>query len=337
MARPTRPIIAAVAGATASLATLYTYQPLKLIPLLVLVWLLWLRRVNKPAYQRLRSNLPAFAVAFLVVGTPMLAAAAMDPASYFGRAAGVAVGDGSAVDLPQHWLQTLGMFVVTGDPNRRHDVAQLPLLGWPLFALAIIGTVRLWRGRRQPAHAMVLWSLPVFLLPPLIAIEGGAPHFLRALGLAAPLAVTIGLGVSEIIEFASKHRGRLAAGSVGVIAALGLISLAIGSGLAYFSQPMSDRYDAYRYDLATMASEASPNDVVILDDYTATVIRFLDAGRVPTIARPGTRISALPADARVLALSREDLYASLGNEAAEHIAVLARNPRGSPAVWVFQP
>jgi len=47
----------------------------------------------------------------------------------------------------------------------------------------------------------------VFLIPPLIANEGGAPHFLRSLGLAPYVAACIGLGCVEAIAI------RAAAGS----------------------------------------------------------------------------------------------------------------------------
>jgi hypothetical protein len=334
--RPGRPT-AILAGAAASLATFYTYQPLKLMPLLVLVWLVWLHRVNRPAYERLRVNLRAFAVAFLAVGAPMLVAAVTDPASYFGRAADVTFGAGSPVDVPAHWLRTLGMFAVTGDPNPRHDVAQLPLLGWPLFVLAVVGTVRLWRGRRKPTHALVLWSLPVFLIPPLIATEGGAPHFLRALGLAAPVAVAIGMGMAELIEGTRARWGRMPAFAVATSMALGLATLAIASGLAYLSRPVADRYDAYRYELVAMAAAAHKNDVVVLDDYSTTVVRFLDTGRVPSFAAPGSSILDPPPRTMVLALTIEDLRTALGIEAAKRAVVLARDPRGDPALWVVEP
>ncbi len=332
--RPSR-LRAVLAGGLASLATLYTYQPLKLIPVLVIVWLLWLHQVNRPAFARLRPNLPAFAIAFLVIGAPMIVAAAADPASYFGRAAGVTFAPGAAVDVPGHWLRTLGMFVLTGDPNPRHDVAELPLLGWPLAALAAVGVARLWRGLREPAESLVLWSLPIFLLPPLLATEGGAPHFLRALGLAAPLAVAIGLGVQELIQYVASHWGQWPSRAVAMAGALLLAALAIGSGGAYLSRPVADRYDAYSYDLVAMAGLAGPDDVVILDDYTASVVRFLDGARSPAVVSPGRPVG--PGASRVLALTLADLRTAVGVAASEHALPVATNPRGDPAVWAVVP
>jgi hypothetical protein len=334
--RPTR-VSAVLAGAATSVAALYTYQPLKLTPLLLIAWLAWLRRANRPAYVRLRSTVTVLGVSFLLVGTPMIAAAITDPASYFGRAVGVSLVTDPVADLPAHWLRTIGMFTIAGDPNPRHDVAALPLLGWPLFAVALVGVSRLWTLRQDPAHALVLLSLPIFLLPPLLATEGEAPHFLRALGLAAPLAVSIGLGVAELSERAAQHLGRRASWVVPSAAAAGLLALAVGSGQAYLSRPIADRYEAYGYDLVAMAEAAGSEDVVILDDYSAGVVRFLDSNGAPQIAQPGRPLSALSPTASVLARSLADLEAAVGADASGRAGVVAVDPDGNPAVWRLPP
>src|SRR5204863_3509138 len=131
------------------------------------------------------------------------------------------------VNLADHVLRTRGIFAITGDPNPRHDVASLPLLGWPITAVAVLGLIRLWRDRLTPGASLVLLALPVFLLPPLIATEGGAPHFLRSVGLAAPLAVTIGVGLAELVRLIGERfedrwriRARVAATA---LAAAGLL------------------------------------------------------------------------------------------------------------------
>jgi 4-amino-4-deoxy-L-arabinose transferase-like glycosyltransferase len=334
--RPTR-LTAAVAGAATSVGALYTYQPLKLIPLLVIGWLAWLSRTNRPAYLRLRPTLIVLAVSFLSVGAPMIVVAVADPASYFGRAVGVSLVTDQGTDLPGHWLRTLGMFTIGGDPNPRHNVGGLPMLGWPLFAVALAGTFRLWTRRHDPAHALVLWSLPIFLLPPLLATEGDAPHFLRALGLAAPLAVTIGLGVVELSERAGRRWGRQSARLVVSAAAVGLLALAVGSGGAYLSRPVADRYDAYGYDLVAMANLARSQDTVILDAYGAGVILFLDSADPPHIAEPGTPLAQLAPATSVLARSLADLEAAVGPDAARRAVVVAVDSSGDPAVWRLPP
>lgn len=324
---------AALAGGVTALATLYTYQPLKLLPILVVVWLWWLRRTNRPAYLALHPTFGFGVVAFLAVGAPMIAAAITDPGAWFGRAAGVSLFSDAAWQLPGHWLQTLGMFAVTGDPNGRHNVDALPLLGAPLTALAALGVGRLWVRRHDPAHALLLWSLPVFLLPPMLATEGDAPHFLRALGLAAPLAITIGLGVATLAGWISDRWGVIAGRAVLTMAAAGLLALAVGSGWAYRTRPLADRYDAFNYALVAMAEVAGADDVVILDDYSAGVVRFLDGPDGPAIVPPGAALDPPTPGSTVLALSRADLEVAVGPLAAGRARAIAFDPQGRARVW----
>jgi 4-amino-4-deoxy-L-arabinose transferase-like glycosyltransferase len=333
--RPSR-VRAALAGAAMALAALYTYQPLKLIPLLLIVWLAWLSRANRPAYLRLRPTFIVLGASFLLVGAPMIAYAITDPASYFGRAVGVSLVADQHANLPSHWLRTIGMFALAGDPNPRHNVDALPLLGWPLFAVALIGLLRLWSRRNDPAHALVLWSLPIFLLPPLLATEGAPPHFLRSLGLAAPLAVTIGLGVAELAEQTGRRFGSQAARSVVAATSIGLLALAIGSGQAYLSRPVADRYEAFSYSVVAMADAADGDDIVLLYPHAAGVVRFLDSTDPPQVAIPGARLAEMPAG-NVLALTRTDLEGSVGEAAAQRAFVVAVDPAGRPAVWMLPP
>ena len=336
--RPTR-LRASLVGGVSSLAALYTYQPLKLLPVLVVLWLVWLRRADRDRYLRLHREIAWFVAAFAVVAAPMLVVAVTHPSTYFGRALGVtpfAPGEGG-LSLVEHWLRTLGMFALTGDPNPRHDVAALPLLGWPVFVLAVVGVARLWGDRCTPAASLVLLSLPLFLLPPLIATEGGSPHFLRSLGLAAPLAVTIGLGMVEVVRAIRDRLGGLAQSAAVAVAAGGLLALAVGSGAAYLTRPVADRYDAYRFDLVAMAHAAGPADAVIVDDYSATVIRFLDASQPPSVIAPGSTAPHATRFRRVLALSPGDLTRALGAEIEPRISVVDSRPDGRPSVYAASP
>ena len=333
---------AVLAGVVTSIAALYTYQPLKLLPVLVLVWLLWLRRVDRPTYARLRAGVPAFTVAFLIVAVPMLGAALADPSNYLGRMAAVTPFNPDVQadsSLLGHWVRTLGMFALAGDPNARHDVAALPVLGWPLSIVAVLGLARLWRRRRDAAHALVLWSLPLFLVPPLVAIEGDTPHFLRALGLAAPLAVTIGLGFVELVGLVRVRGGRPAGRLAALASAAGLVVLAIGSGTAYLARPVADRYEAYTYDLVAIADAAreTPHAAVILDDYSATVVRFLDFHDLPTIIAPRGTLRDPGMYSQVIARTQGDLVRVLGSAAGERAVPVAQDPAGTPSVWSVAP
>lgn len=327
---------ALLAGAACGLG-LWTYQPLKLLPLVVAAWLLWLRRSDPVRWRAMRPALPAAVAAYAALALPIAVAAAMDPSSYFGRGLAVTAGEGDpgVGGVLTHVLRTLGMFGVLGDPNPRHDAGGLPLLPATVLILALAGAVRCRRGRRDPGMRLVLTGVPVMLLPPLVATEGGAPHFLRALGLAPFCAALVGLGVAEAVDAGRRLRGRAGA-AVAATAASVLIAVpaAIGTA-AYFDRPVAARYTAYSFDLVATAriAAAHPGSVVVLDDYRALVVRFLDAGGPVTVARPGRRLHPPPGTA-VLALRRSTLATALGTATAERAAVAERDPSGAPRVWV---
>ncbi len=338
--RPSRRT-AALAGAVTALAAMYTYQPLKLLPLLAIVWLVWLRRVDRPAYERLRGGFAAFAIAFALVAAPMALVAATNPSNYFGRAVSVSPINpdvGADESLAVHTLRTLGMFGLTGDPNARHDVDGLPVLPLPLTALAALGVVRLVRLRREPDAALILWSLPVFLLPPLLAAEGGSPHFLRTLGLAAPLGVTIGLGAAELVEQLRRRWSVNAGRATAVLVAAVLAVVAAASGLTYLSRPVDDRYEPFSHKLVALAEAArEPGSLVIVDEFSAMSVLFLDFDHQPAIAAPGAQIANPGAYDRILALDRDDLTKALGAEAAAAARPVAWDPSGAPVVWEVSP
>jgi hypothetical protein len=268
--------------------------------------------------------------------------AVTNPISYFGRATVVSVfNPASAADAnpAMHVLRTLGMFGFIGDQNGRHDVAALPLLPLPLVAVAAFGLLRLWRMRRDAGHALILLSLPVFLLPPLLATEGYSPHFLRALGLAAPLGVTIGLGATELVDWA---RGRLGApaGRVAIsIVAVGLGAIAVMSGAVYLSRSVADRYEPFSYQFAAMGEYANehPGSAVIIDEFSATDIAFIYFHDQPTYFAPGSKIENPRAYSTVVAASRADLARALGSDAADRAQPVAWDPAGRPAVWAVSP
>ena len=335
--RPTRGN-AVLAGAAVS-AGLWTYQPLKLMPLLALLWLWRIQRVDPSRFLALRRTAAPFGIALAAVAAPMAWVALTEPTLYFGRGAAVSPFNPQlgASGLPAHILRTLGMFTFSGDPNERHNVAGLPLLGWPLFTLALLGGWRAWRQRRDQAHALVLIAVPVFLIPPLIALEGGAPHFLRTLGLAPFLAALVGLGGAEAVEQLARWRG----GRRWALAGLALLLAGLGaaSADAYFSRGVAARYHPYSFDIFALAQEARslPGTALVVDDYAALDVRFLDSGALPRLVAPGERLGNPHLYSRIVAPTRGDIAKAAGEDVAERAVPAARDPAGNPVAWSARP
>lgn len=342
---------AIMAGAVTALSSLYTYQPLKLLPLLVIVWLVWLRHADHRSYERLRPGVVPAIVAFLVVGAPMFAVAITEPASFFGRATAVSVFNPDVVaDVPYpiHILRTILMFGFFGDGNGRHDVASLPLLPIPLTLLGLLGIRRLWRGRSDPFDSLILLSLPVFMLPPLLFPDGYSPHFLRALGLAAPLGVTIGLGAVEFVELAGRGRPgtavarlrpRVAAGIASALVAATLAGVAVWSGYVYLDRSLADRWEPFSYPATALADAAreEPDSAVILGGFDTVDIEYLDYHSMPALIEPGKTIANPKAYSRILAPNKADLVSALGAELGNTAQPVAFDPWGRPYVWAVTP
>jgi hypothetical protein len=193
--------------------------------------------------------------------------------------------------------------------------------------------------RRDPSHSLILLALPVFLIAPLVATEGGSPHALRSLGLAAPLGVAIGLGVVDLAERVRGRWGRAAEGLAVAAVAVTLTATSVWSGLAYLTRPVADRYADFSYPLVALADVAAgrPGSAVVVGDYSATDVRFLDFDRPPSIVQPGTAISNPGAYSEILALSRDDLSAALGPALGGRAVAVAWDPSGDPVVWAVVP
>ena len=339
--RPTR-VTAACAGAAMGLG-LWTYQPLKLLPLLALLWILWIRRRDRARYALIRSTVPWCVGAYLVVAAPMIYTAIADFRNYFGRGAAVSLFNpsvGAPESFQVHVLRTLGMFLVTGDPNQRHNVDGLPLLG-PLLCIPFAaGLWRAWSLRARPECSLLLAGLLVFLVPPLVATEGASPHFLRSLGLAPYIAGLVGVGCVQIAAAAVTVSARAAArGVVGATAAVLLMLGGVMSLRAYLDRPVSHRFDDFYFVGTQLAAAArgGPATVAVIDSYDAVDVRFLDAGALPTLVEPGQRLAHPGVYRLVVARSREDIAAATDTATAARARIVATDPSGRPTVWEVIP
>ena len=279
----------------------------------------------------------------------MIWTAITDTRNYFARGVTSLFDIGGSVpeSLPVHILKTIGMFLVTGDPNERHNVNALPLLGPVLFIPFALGVWRIWRRRRDPAYGLLLLGLVVFFLAPLLALEGGAPHFLRSLGLAPYVAAAIGLGCVELVRLARRipkqwtgiATPQRTAAAAAIVCAAALVLLGALSFRTYLARPVEQRYDPYSFADVQLAAAArgGPGTAVVIADYDALDIRFLDAADPPTIVDPTQHIANAAVFSLIVAPTRADIARTAGSSIAARATAEAVDPRGNPVVWEVVP
>ena len=184
------------------------------------------------------------------------------------------------------------------------------------------------------------------MLPPLIATEGYSPHFLRVLGLAAPLGVTIGLGAAEFVEWARTRdfhgrpaRGRRAGGAAIAVVALTLALVAAWSGFVYLDRSAADQYEPYRLDIVAAGQYAHdhPNSAVVMDSFSEMNLQLIYWPNPPALFTPGERISNPTQYRTIVGLNQADLASCLGPELAARAVPIAWDPARQPSVWAVTP
>src|SRR6202035_1933918 len=100
---------------------------------------------------------------------------------------------------------------------------------------------------------------------------------------------------------------------------LAVTALGVVSAATYLNRPVTDRYPAFTFADVALANAAvnnstdgGPSTLVILDGYDAMDVQFLDAGRVPTIVAPMTRVANVAVYSLIVAPSRADIAAAAG-------------------------
>lgn len=298
---------AAAAGAAIGLA-FDTYTPGRLLALLPLALIgLQSRRLGL-------AGLAAAGVSAFVFALPLLGYFAAHPEDFLGRAEQVndvrfILAEANAWPLVVDTLNTLGMFVVAGDPSSRYNLADRPVFdvvsGLLFYAgvgvcLRIIFSPHRPHPRAAPA-ALLLSSLSVGLLPS--AITGESPHFLRAVGAQPAVYLLAGVGGVYVFDALARQLERRLDTSAAFVATRGCLALLLlGAGLStyrdYFVTWANDPdarhvYEAAYRPVADQVLDAADGRVFVSGEYAADLDRF-----VVDVLRGGRPSAATWLDAR---------------------------------------
>ncbi|MGQ7296177.1 glycosyltransferase family 39 protein [Quadrisphaera sp. KR29] len=208
--------------------------------------------------------------------------------------------------------------------------SDVPWLGWPLLALAVVGAAvlarRARRGEPGARHALVpvLWAPVPVLAITVLGLTGGYFNARYASAAVPPAAVLAAVALTAAPAAARRAaRGRRWAGWAAVAAVVALLGALAPGGLAYRAQRAG--FDDPQGAARQIAAQAQPGDAVV---YVGNVVRpMLEAYYPPGLAG-GDRL-----DDALLVASPEDSDTLGGLEVrrvGDKVAALAPHQR----VWL---
>jgi 4-amino-4-deoxy-L-arabinose transferase-like glycosyltransferase len=175
----------------------YTYTSYRIAPLIAVIiflsyWAFLKKAYSGPEYEHTRNRfLAGFSLMMIVtffVALPIGIYFLRNPQNFMMRNdQGVFVQAQPLQTLAQSTVQTLNMFIATGDGNPRHNIPGAPMLAWPIaifFAIGFLKELHHWLSRKHghlsPVHTFLFAWFFVMLLPGFLSTE--APHALRTIG-----------------------------------------------------------------------------------------------------------------------------------------------------------
>ena len=191
--------------------TWYTFTGARSTSLLLPILLLYLGALGiLPRHRLWRVAAVVLGVAGLVVA-PFVYEVTVHPGTAETRLdqlGGIieALKSGNPLPFARGVANTLGVFVLTGDPNWRYNLSGRPPFGLVLGLLAALGfMVSLFRWRQPRFFLLVVWTL-LGLAPAMLTPE--APSFVRGIGALPAIGVFPGVGAAALWEWSLSGIGR---------------------------------------------------------------------------------------------------------------------------------
>jgi 4-amino-4-deoxy-L-arabinose transferase-like glycosyltransferase len=272
----------------------YTYLPVRFTPALLLSLCLYLALSGR--WQRVKLNLPWFALGTFLALAPLAYIAVQQPELVLGRTGQVSIlspvinqGDLWGT-LWENGIRALGMFLWRGDTILRHNPAGRPVFDMFMalpFLLGLAWSLRQWR---QPAAMGLLLWIGIMLGPTVLAED--SPHFLRAAGLLPALMIVPAIGLHQLWTWSRLPR---AARQLAVLFLLAASALTTARDyLNYGSQPdVAYLFETAASELAQQINAESAATDVFLDErfwLDRPSIEFLVGERPISLFRPETGV-----------------------------------------------
>ena len=211
---------------------LYTYLGARAFPAVFVGFGLWLLMTRGRPNRDRSLRAAVFALAALLVATPLLVFFVTHPGSFSARLEQVSVLESSVTSGNTLALVTGNLtkmartLTITGDPLWRYNISGRPIFVGALAPIFYVGLGALLREawRRNDAAVLLLIWLVVMLIPALLSRD--VVYTLRAMGLVPALYVVPALGLDWLWRWLTERRPRLSHATTGLIAVVLLAEVA---------------------------------------------------------------------------------------------------------------
>ncbi len=290
---------------------LYTYLAANLLPLLMILVVLYCAWTQPRFWRTHWKNLIVFAVVGLVVFAPLGCTFLLHPHLAARRASQVVLlpfGDNASSSrqaIKANLLKWALAFSWQGDPLDRHNLSGRPALDGFQSLWFWIGCIVALFSLKKPQYGSLFLWLGVMLLPSIFTPE--APHFLRAIGSAPPMAILVAVGSvwawSRITSWGAARRPvwRSAAQIVCALVGLGgFVWSGWATGRDYFvrwanNPGLFTHFDAGPLAIGQYIATTAPHEAVYVSPVPIDIasIPFASGGKEPVKSFNGRRCLVL--------------------------------------------
>ncbi|MDP3953711.1 MAG: glycosyltransferase family 39 protein [bacterium] len=275
------------------------YRITPIIILAVLIFYFFQARKERWLTQFYKTTVLFIVFSFLTF-LPLGIYFAENPQDFLGRTSQISIFSSKSPisSLAINTLKTAGMFNVAGDGNWRHNIAERPLLFWPvgiMFLVGIISGVLALFKRTQESQAtkekiafflLFIWFAAAAL--PVVISSEGLPHALRAILMAPAVFILASLGGLSIFNYLKTHfRIEYLKVAVSVLIAVLIMEAYTSYFITWAKDP--NTAEAFNRDYALLGEELNS----LSPDQTKYVVVTAEGAQVHGIPMPAQTVMFL--------------------------------------------
>jgi len=193
----------------------HSYIAYRATPLIILAILIYFLRNYREQARKIWAATGLYALTAFLAFLPLLNYFIKNPADFMGRTSQVSIftAGNPVINLLWNSIKTIGMLIIYGDANWRHNYHAQPELIIPVALLAFFGFYIIIRSFSKKSEfrksygilpSLVLGVTLIVGAAPVVVSSEGIPHALRSVILIPPIFACVGMAAAILYDHARK-------------------------------------------------------------------------------------------------------------------------------------